>query len=79
MTELNDGGKDELIKACFLSFGDDSKYTYIIYLRTVGIKKEFRLSQRQAIIKLIARKNKHKRLIKNWRLILPLNVGYKLA
>ena len=64
MTELNDGGKDELIKACFLSFGDDIKYTYIIYLRTVGIKKELRLSQRQAIIKLHEKRVNIKDLLK---------------
>ena len=36
-------------------------------------------SQRQAIIKLIEKKDKDKRLIKNWRPISLLNVDLKIA
>ena len=47
---------DGLIKEFFLSFWDDIKDIYISSIRTAGIKKEFSVSQRQAIIKLIEKK-----------------------
>ena len=44
-------------KNCFSqkSFWDDIKDTYVSSVWTVGIKKEFSVSQRQAIFKLIER------------------------
>ena len=72
-------GNDGLTKEFFLSFWDDIKNIYISSIRTAGIKKEFSVSQRQAIIKLIEKKGKDKRFIKNWRPILLLNVDYKIA
>ena len=41
-------------------------------------KKELSTSHRQAVIKLIEKKNKDKRFIKNWRPISLLNVDYKI-
>ena len=41
------------------------------------ISKKLITSQRQAVIKLIEKKDKDKRFIKNWRPISLLNVGYK--
>ena len=49
-------GNDRLTKIFFPSFWDDIKDIYISSIRTAGIKKEFRVSQRQAIIKLIEKK-----------------------
>ena len=65
-------------KNFFCLFGMISKI-YISSIRTAGIKKEFSVSQRQAIIKLIEKKGKAKRFIKNWRPIALLNVDYKVA
>ena len=56
-----------------------SKIFYINCIRTAGIKKEFSVSERQAIIKLIEKKGKDKRFIKDRRPILSLNVDYKIA
>ena len=72
-------GNDGLTKEFFLTFWDDIKDIYISSIRTAGIKKEFSTSQRQAIIKLIEKKGKDKRFIKNWRPISLLNVDYKIA
>ena len=72
-------GNDGLTKELFLSFWDDIKDIHISSVRTAGIKKEFSVSQRQAIIKLLKKKGKDKRFIKNWRPISLLNIGYKIA
>ena len=66
-------------KNFFLSFWDDIKDIYISFIRTAGIKKELSVLQRQAIIRLIEKKGKDKRFIKNWRPISLLNVDYKIA
>ena len=71
-------GNDGVTKEFSLSFWDDIKDIYISSIRTAGIKKEFSISQRQAIVKIIERKGKDKRFIKNWRPISPLNVNYKI-
>ena len=39
---------------------------------------ELSISQRQGVIKLIEKKNKDKKLIKNWRVTLLLNIDTKL-
>ena len=41
-------------------------------------KKKLSTSQRQAVIKLIEKKGRDKRFIKNWRPISILNVDYKI-
>ena len=46
--------------------------------RTAKLKKELSTSQKQAIIKLIGKKDKDQRFIKNWRPISLLNVNYKI-
>ena len=66
-------------KNFFLSFWDDIKDICISFIRTAGIKKELSVLQRQAIIRLIEKKGKDKRFIKNWRPISLLNVDYKIA
>ena len=41
-------------------------------------KKKLRTSQRQAVIKLIEKKERDKRFMKNWRPSSLLNVDYKI-
>ena len=57
-------GNDGLTKEFFLSFWDAIKDIYISSIRTAGIKREFSVSQRQPIIKLIEKKVKTKDLLK---------------
>ena len=57
---VNDGLKKEF----FLSFWDDIKETYLSSIRTDGIKKEFSVSQRQSIFRLIEKKVKINDLLK---------------
>ena len=42
------------------------KDAFLNSCRTTKLKKELSISQRQAVIKLIERKDKDKRFIKNW-------------
>ena len=79
MPNNKSSGNDGLTKEFFLSFWDHIKDIYISCTRTAGIKNEFSVSQRQAVIKLIEKKGKDKRFIKTWRPISLLNVDYKTA
>ena len=65
MPNKKSSGENGLTKEFFLHFCDDIKDIYIGSIRTTGIKKEFSVLQRQAIIKLIKEKGKDKRFIKN--------------
>ena len=50
----------------------------IVLLKNFFGKEEHYTSQRQAIIKLVEKKDKDKRLIQNWRSISLLNVDVKI-
>ena len=63
MSNKNSPGINGL-KKYSLPFSDDIKDTHISSIWTVGIKKEFSVSQRQAITKLIVKKVKIKHLLK---------------
>ena len=60
-------GNDGLTKVFFVAFWEDIKGVFLNLCRTAKLKKELSPSQRQAIIKLIEKKDKDKRFIKNWR------------
>ena len=47
-------------------------------IKEVRKNKKLSISQRQAVIKLIEKKDRDKRYIKNWRPISLLNVDYKI-
>ena len=71
-------GNDGLTVEFFKCFWDDIKtvfFSSVCYSRTVG---ELSSSQRQAIIKLIEKKDKDKRYIENWRPISLLNIDTKI-
>ena len=65
-------------KEFFVTFWEDIKDVFPNSCRTAKLKKEISTSQRQAVIKLIEKKDKDKRYIKNWRPISFLNVDYKI-
>ena len=60
-------GNDGLTKEFYVTFWDDIKATFISSLKQAKERKELSISQRQAIIKLIEKKDRDKRYIKNWR------------
>ena len=71
-------GNDGLTKEFYVTFWDDVKATFISSLKQAKERKELSISQRQAIIKLIEKKDRDKRYIKNWKPISLLNVDIKI-
>ena len=71
-------GNDGLTKEFYITFWYDIKVTFISSLDQDKKRKELNISQRQAIIKLIEKKNREKRYIRNWRPISLLNVDIKI-
>ena len=72
-------GNGSLTKEFYVTFWDDIKATFISSLKQAKERKELSISQRQAIIKLIEKKDRDKRYIKNWRPISLLNVNIKIS
>ena len=71
-------GNDGLSKELYEKFWDDVKEPFINSIKEANVKQKLSSSQRQAVIKLIEKKNKDKRYIENWRPISLLNVDYKI-
>ena len=67
-------GSDDLIKECYETFWEEIK----ISLCNTITKSYLSASQKQAVIKLIEKKDKEKKLTKSWRPISLLNVDAKL-
>ena len=71
-------GNDGLSKEFYETFWTDIKTFFISSIKKSKEIKELCPSQRQAVIKLIEKKGRDKRFIKNWRPISLLNVDTKL-
>ena len=71
-------GNDGLTKEFFETFWSEVKKPFLLCVLHSFDKEELCTSQRQAIIKLIEKKDKDKRLIQNWRPISLLNVDVKI-
>ena len=69
---------DGLTKEFYLTFWEEIKNQFKLSIEKAYRVEELRYSQRQAIIKLIEKKDKDKRFIKNWRPISLLNVDFKI-
>ena len=69
---------DGLTKEFYGHFSDDSKFYFINSLKQSKIDSHLSISQRQAIIKLIVKKDRDKRFVKNWKPISLLNVDTKI-
>ena len=69
---------DGLTKEFYEHFWDDLKFYFINSLRQFKIDGNLSISQRQAIIKLIAKKDRDKRFFKNWRPVSLFNVDTKI-
>ena len=72
-------GNDQITKEFYKAFWDDLKITFLLSVNKAFKVGESSTSQKQAVIKLIFKKDKEKRLIKNWRPISLLNVDTKLV
>ena len=71
-------GNDGLTKEFYEVFWDDLKTPLISSFKSAFVKGELSNSQKQAVIKLIEKKDKDKRLIQNWRPISLLNTDPKI-
>ena len=69
---------DGLTKEFYEHFWDDLKFYFINSLNQSKIDGNISISQRQANIKLIVKKDKGKRFVKKWRTISLLNVYTKI-
>ena len=71
-------GNSGLTKEFYETFWDELKKIFVISVREAKEIGHLSTSQRQVIIKLIEKKDKGKRFIKNWRPISLLNVDSKI-
>ena len=71
-------GHDGLIKEFYEHFWDDLKFYFIDSLKQSKIDGNLSISQRQAVIKLIAKKDSDKKFVKNWRPVSLPNVDAKI-
>ena len=71
-------GNDGLTKEFYETFWEEIKTPLCNSIKKSYQNGELSISQRQAVIKLIEKKDKDKKLIKNWRPISLLNIDTKL-
>ena len=71
-------GNDGLTKEFYETFWQDLKTPLLESIRHSYLIDKSTVSQNQAVIKLIGKKDREKRFIKNWRPISLLNVDAKL-
>ena len=71
-------GNDGITKEFYIKFWDVVKKLLCASIQQSFIAGQLSTSQKQAIIKLIEKKNRDKRFVKNWRPISLLNVDVKL-
>ena len=71
-------GNNGLTKEFYETFWEELKQPFMNSLNQAKVSKKLVTSQRQAVIKLLEKKDKDKHLISNWRPLLLLNVDYKI-
>ena len=71
-------GNDGLTKEFYETFWEELKQPFMNSLNQAKLSKKLVTSQRQAVRKVLERKDKDKRLISNWRPISLLNVDHKI-
>ena len=69
---------DGLTKEFYETFWEELKQPFMNSLNQAKLSKKLVTFQRQAVMKLLERKVKDKRLISNWRAISLLNANYKI-
>ena len=78
MSKNKSPGNDGLTKEFYEVFWEDLKTPFISSFKSAFDKGELSNFQKQAVIKLIEKKDKDKRLIQNWILVSLLNVDLKI-
>ena len=78
MPKNKSAGNDGLTKEFYDIFWDKLKIPLIASLRKSFLKEELSYSQKQAVIRLIEKKDKDKRYIQNWRPLSLLNTNVKI-
>ena len=71
-------GNDGITNKFYETFWDELKFAFIKSINQAKVTGELSISQSQAVIKLIEKKDRDKRFIKNWRPISLLNVDTKI-
>ena len=71
-------GNDDLSKEFYETFWEDIKDVFINSLKQAKIEGGLSISQRQAVIKLLEKKDRDKSCIKNWKPISLLNIDTKI-
>ena len=78
MQNLKSPGNDSLTKKFFIACWKEIKSIFIVSLKYTKSIKRLSVSQKQAIIKLLEKRYKDKRVLKNWHPISLLNVDLKI-
>ena len=71
-------GNDGLSKEFYECFWDEVKKPFLASIHKAFLNQELSTSQKQAVIKMLGKKDKDKRFIKNWRPISLLNTDIKI-
>ena len=71
-------GNDGLTKEFYETFWNEIKYVFLKSLKQAKEKGQLSISERHAVIKLIEKKYRDKRYIKNWRPLSLLNADTKI-
>ena len=78
MSKNKSPGNDGLTKEFYEIFWDELKIPFIASLRKSFLKEEISNSRKQAVIRLIEKKDNDKRYIQNWRPLSLLNTDVKI-
>ena len=71
-------GNNGLTKEFYETFWEELKQSFMNSLNQAKVSNKLVTSQKQAVIKLLEKKHKGKRLISNWRPISLLNADHKI-
>ena len=71
-------GNDGLSKEFYECFWNEIKNPFLASIHRAFLNQELSSSQKQAVIKMLGKKDKDKRFIKNWRPISLLNTDMKI-
>ena len=78
MDDNKSPGNDRLSKEFYECFWDEVKQPFSVSIHKAFLNQELSTSQKQAVIKILEKKDKDKRFIKNKRPISLLNIDMKI-